>query len=170
MSKYTKLSIWYLLCICAGLAAGWLQGGSLDAVLWAATVSACVVAGMFLVMAAYDWIKRERHSVRGGETRPGAGAANRGGERRRPCPACRQGRVVVAELRDGAACSHCRGIVEVDPFYSLIPGLLLISGSIVCHRMEWPLVAAILAYTGFLYGAGIHQITGRWFPLKCCER
>jgi hypothetical protein len=47
MSKHTKISLWYLGCIFAGLSAAWADGAPLDTLILSGIFAACAVAGIF---------------------------------------------------------------------------------------------------------------------------
>jgi hypothetical protein len=64
MSKYTNISILYLVCILAGLGAAWSDGvGYYDLVL-TAIFATCVVAGIFVAMIIHERREERKHGRR----------------------------------------------------------------------------------------------------------
>ena len=56
MTTYTKISLWYLVCIAVGLGAAYAEGVPAHALMKAGLVSVFVVIGIFIGM-----LFRERH-------------------------------------------------------------------------------------------------------------
>jgi hypothetical protein len=64
MSKYTKISIWYLVCILAGLGGAWSEGVPYVALAKTGIFSACVVAGIFIAMIIHGRREERKHGRR----------------------------------------------------------------------------------------------------------
>jgi len=88
----------------------------------------------------------------------------------RQCPVCRQGVVVVAELRHGAQCNRCRSIIEVDITYAWCATILLFLAIFWLFRLDLPVFAVALVIVSVIYSIWAYQINGRWLPLKTYEK
>jgi hypothetical protein len=65
MSKYTNISILYLVCILAGLGAAWSDGVGYHALIKAAIFAACIVACIFVAMIIYGRLEERKRGRKG---------------------------------------------------------------------------------------------------------
>lgn len=65
MSKYTKISMWYLVCILVGLGAGWSEGASNWALVKTGIISSSIVAGIFLAMIIHGRLEERKRGRKG---------------------------------------------------------------------------------------------------------
>ena len=60
MNKYSKISLWYFICICVGLVAAWSEGTPLFAIVQSAIFATFVVVGIFMAMFIHEkWNARQ---------------------------------------------------------------------------------------------------------------
>ena len=60
MSKYSTLSLWYLICMCVGLAAGWAEGISIRALMMSGMIVSISMAAIFATLFLLDKRKGAR--------------------------------------------------------------------------------------------------------------
>ena len=64
MSKYSKISLWYLICIFVALSAAWADGAPMDALIMSGLFATSMVAGIFLAMIIYTKLSTKTHEKR----------------------------------------------------------------------------------------------------------
>ena len=54
MNKYSKISIWYFICISIGVGTSWADGMPADALVKSAIFGTFIVAGIFIAMLLHE--------------------------------------------------------------------------------------------------------------------
>ena len=67
MSKYTKISIWYLVCILAGMGAAWNDDVSYYVLVKTAIFATSAVACIFIVMMIHGRLDERKRGRKGPE-------------------------------------------------------------------------------------------------------